>query len=60
VFIMHRFTIVVVLLLGAIWVVSCKTIVSIQGTQFYINNKVTNAGSPAAGLLINSKMSQNN
>jgi hypothetical protein len=48
-------TVVLVCLLVA---VSCETIVSIDGTQFYINNKLTNAGSPAAGLLINSRMTQ--
>jgi len=55
---MHVSTLMVVSLLAIAWTVSCKTIVSIQGTQFYINNKLTNAGSPAAGLLINSKMTQ--
>lgn len=37
-----------------------KTSVSIVGTQFYINGKVSNPGSPAQGLLLNSRMSQVN
>lgn len=39
-------------------IVGAKTTVSISGTQFIINGKQANAGSSAAGLLLNSKMSQ--
>jgi hypothetical protein len=34
------------------------TIVSIRGTSFLINQKVTYAGTPARGLLLNSRMAQ--
>jgi hypothetical protein len=34
------------------------TIVSIKGTDFLINQKVTYAGTPARGLLLNSRMAQ--
>jgi hypothetical protein len=34
------------------------TIVSIRGTNFLINRKITYAGTPAGGLLLNSRMAQ--
>lgn len=39
-------------------VISGRTEVSIFNNQFYINGKITNAGSDAAGLLLNSRMTQ--
>jgi hypothetical protein len=52
-------TVAALCLLATVWVVEGgQTVVSIQGTQFYINGQLANAGSPAAGLLLNSKMTQ--
>lgn len=50
--------IVIVVLSFSISIDCGKTTVSISGTQFYINGKLSNDGTPAAGLLLNSKMSQ--
>ena len=51
-------TTVLIYLLVTLLAVSGGARVSIRGTQFFIDNKITNPRSNAAGLLINSRMTQ--